>query len=161
MPIPIEEIIDLQERIDIIPVQDLKAAGHEAFPSRDRKTIYVDEEMYRHRVPYRLRFTLAHELSHILLHGPLFNAADFKDIAGYKGFLAQIGDATLKRLESQAYKMAGFLLVPTADLSREYVSMGTTLLGEGIDISTLPPQALKHIAKKLGDKFQVSSGVIH
>ncbi len=161
LPIPIEEIIDLKEGIDIIPIEELSKYGHEAFPSRDRKTIYIDRGIYGHKNPNRLRFTLAHELSHIVLHSPVFDAADYIDIAGWKKFLAEIGDEMLKRLESQAHKMAGFLLVPTEDLSHQYSMMAERLEHDGIDIKKLPPEALKHIAKKIGEIFQVSSGVVH
>lgn len=161
LPIPIEEIVDLKERIDIIPVQDLGEQGHVAFLSRDCKTIYVDKAVHASTNTNRYRFTLAHELAHMILHGGVFKAADYTDIAGYRAFLKQLRDDVLTRIEAQAYKLGGLLLVPTADLSREYSAMGARLASEGMDIAALPPVALKHVAKKMGDTFGVSFSVIH
>jgi hypothetical protein len=95
------------------------------------------------------------------LHGAVFDAADYTDVAGWKAFLASIGDERLQRIEFQAHKLGGLLLVPTADLSREYLAMADRLAKQGMDISKLPGEALKHVAKKLGEVFQVSWGVIH
>ena len=67
-PVPIEEIIDLDFNIDIIPlpgVQDL--CDVEGFISPDFKAIYVDKYVYDNR-PYRFRFTLAHEIGHLIIH---------------------------------------------------------------------------------------------
>lgn len=161
LPIPIEDIIDLKEKIDIVSVEDLRADGHEAFTSKDRKTIYVDKGVYSHKNQNRFRFTLAHELSHLLLHGDIFESANYSDIAGFKGFLAELGDEQVRRLEDQAYKTAGFLLVPTADLSEEYSSHAQKLAAASIDIRNLEPSSLKHVAKKIGERFGVSWAVIH
>lgn len=161
LPIPIEEIVDLHCQIDIVPVENLNLDGHEAFTSRDRKTIYVEASTYKHKNSNRFRFTLAHELAHILLHDDVFKAADYTDIAGWKAFLSSIPDDQLQWIERQAFMFAGFSLVPTEDLSREYAKMAETLSRRGVDIRKLPPQALKQVAKLLGDVFRVSSGVIH
>jgi Zn-dependent peptidase ImmA (M78 family) len=149
------------EKIDIIPVEDLAIDGYEAVTSRDRRSIYIDSRIYKHKNTNRLRFTLAHELSHILVHPFVFDAADYSDVEGWGDFLRSIGDRNLKNLERQAYKLAGYLLVPSPDLSREYVEVSETLRENGIDIRELPPESLKFIAKKIGERFGVSSQVIH
>jgi hypothetical protein len=55
IPIPIEEIVDVIEKIDIIPVGCLSEDGRGAYTARDKKTIYVDKSVYAHRVSHRLR----------------------------------------------------------------------------------------------------------
>lgn len=161
LPIPIEDIIDIHEKIDIVPVQGLRDLGHDGYAAKDRKTIYVDRQIYESSNPHRFRFTLAHELAHILLHKQVFEAADFDCIDGWKAFLSSIPDEALRWIERQAGMFAGFLLVPTEHLSREYAVAAETLEARGIDIRTMPPKSLLIVAKSLGTKFRVSSSVIH
>lgn len=161
IPIPIEEIIDVKEKIDIVPVEDLCVDGHEAFTAKDGKTIYVDLGVYRNKNQNRYRFTIAHELSHILLHDYIFKSASYTDIAGFKRFMGSIGDGALKEIEQQAYIHAGFLLVPSDKLSDKYDQAAATLRGHGLDIKKLTPQGLKSVAKEIGTQFGVSSNVIH
>jgi Zn-dependent peptidase ImmA (M78 family) len=161
IPIPIEDIIDVYEKIDIVPMESLRIDGHEAFTARDRKTVYVDRGVYRHKNPNRYRFTLAHEFSHILLHRYVFDAAEYDDIAGFKQFRSSIGEYALKIIEKQAYEHAGYLLVPSADLSNAYSRVAEELAQGGYDIQTVPPQVIKSIAKVIGGRFGVSSEVIH
>lgn len=161
LPIPIEAFIDLSEKIDIVPVEGLRETEHEAYTARDRKTIYVDKGIFCHQNPNRYRFTLAHELSHILIHQGVFDAAEYNDIAGFKRFLSEIGDTQMRQIERQAYQMAGFLLVPTSDLSEQYANFAEELEKHDIDITNLTPDQLRYIAKKLGEQFQVSAAVIH
>src|SRR6266849_4451191 len=68
IPIPVEEIIELQLGLDIIPMPGLaKGCDVYAFPSRDLRSIYVDQGVQEsHEAQYR--FHLAHELAHIVLH---------------------------------------------------------------------------------------------
>jgi len=72
IPIPIEEIVESQHRIDIIPVPGLhKAFEVDGFISSDLKAITVDAFVYEQR-PGRYRFTLAHELAHAVLHRRIY-----------------------------------------------------------------------------------------
>jgi hypothetical protein len=64
LPIPVEEIIDLRLRVNIVPVLGLRQAFDvEAFTSSDCTEITVDEAIYN-KQPHRYRFSLAHELGH-------------------------------------------------------------------------------------------------
>lgn len=162
IPIPIEEIIELKERYEVIPVEDLSAHGHEAFTSRNQQTIYIDKEIYMRENPNRRRSTLAHELAHLILHKPIFDAATFDDIAGWKQFLASMPDDRVKRIEIQAFELARHLLIPTHHFTAVYSQMAEQLRAFGMsDVQSLPPQALLMFAKLMGNKFQVSHNLIH
>ena len=64
----IEEIVEFDFRINIVPVLGLQREFEvEGFTSGDLKNIYVDEYTYTDRIT-RYRFTLAHEMGHIVLH---------------------------------------------------------------------------------------------
>ena len=73
IPIPIEEIAEFQMGLDIVPVLGmLKNFDVDGFTSSDLSNIYVDEFIYSNR-PGRYRFTLAHEVGHIILHKEIYS----------------------------------------------------------------------------------------
>jgi len=74
IPVPIEEIVEFDFKINIVPVLGLQREFEvEGFTSGDLKNIYVDEYTYTDRIT-RYRFTLAHEIGHIVLHRHLYRA---------------------------------------------------------------------------------------
>jgi Zn-dependent peptidase ImmA (M78 family) len=80
LPIPIEDIIDLQLRVNIVPVPSLRQAFDiDAFTSSDCTEITVDEAIYN-KQPHRYRFSLAHEVGHILLHAAIYRLANFRSV---------------------------------------------------------------------------------
>lgn len=160
IPTPIDEIV-MDEGIDVVPMNGLYARGHEAFTSRDRKTIYIDEAIFKNPNANRYRYSIAHELAHVKLHEHIFEAADYTDFDGWKSFLTSIRDEDLRWIERQAYMVAGYLLVPVHDLSREYNHLANQLKAGGMDIRSLPPHLLRIVAKQLGTVFEVSTSVIH
>lgn len=161
IPVPIEEIIDIKEKIDIIAVENLSDHGIHGYTARDRKTIYVDKDVYQSKNQYRYRFTLAHELSHILIHGDVFKAANYTDVRGFVDFWNSINRSTEQRIEQQGYMLAGYLLVPSIPFHAKYNEFAQEMLDNGMDIAEATPQALKIVAKHIGKQFGVSFAVIH
>ena len=82
LPIKIEEIIEFQLNLDIIPVPGLKTSFEkigldiDAFISSDFKSITVDQYVQEH-VSNRYRFSLIHEIGHMLLHKYLYSQFKF------------------------------------------------------------------------------------
>ena len=117
IPVPIEEIIEFQMGINIVPMPGLQDTlendGFEmlGFTSSDLKDITVDQWIWQHR-PGRYRFTLAHEVGHIVMHQELYEAASFRTIEEWKKFINGIPDKIHGRYEWQAYAFAGLVLVP-------------------------------------------------
>ena len=70
IPVPIEEIVEFGLGLEIVPKDRLKSTiDVDGFLSNDLKTIYIDGKIYSDkRYSNRLRFTLAHEVSHYILH---------------------------------------------------------------------------------------------
>jgi hypothetical protein len=67
IPIPIEEIAEFKLEVDIVPIPNLRRDFEtDGFTSTDLKQIYVDEHLFS-EFPARYRFTLAHEVAHIVL----------------------------------------------------------------------------------------------
>lgn len=127
IPIPIEEIIDLNLQIDIIPVPGLKDSFIEvgldidAFITRDFKSIYADKLLYNPRkTNVRYRFSLAHEIGHRMLHEYLFECLDFNNSDEWANVLNNIPQNQLRIVEFQADEFAGLVLVPRKVLRKEF-----------------------------------------
>lgn len=71
----------------------------------------------------RWRFTVAHELGHIVLHSDAIHQSQIRSIEESiddEGFDVEIGDETIKRMEIQANSFASQLLIPEDKLMVEY-----------------------------------------
>lgn len=120
IPVPIEEIIEFHFGIDIIPIPELLNIFEiDGWTSSDLKTINVDDFIYKHR-ENRYRFTLAHELGHVVLHKKIFNCYNFNKIEEWKCFYNEVDETSYSWLESQAYNFAGLILVPPIYLKKYF-----------------------------------------
>lgn len=117
-PIPIEEIIEFQLGLDIIPIDGLhRVIETDGFISSDLTSISVEEYIYKNR-PGRYRFTLAHEIGHLVLHGHIYEQCGFKTISECKKFIENFPEKEYSWLEWQANEFAGLMLVPSHHLKR-------------------------------------------
>jgi len=156
-PIPIEEIVELSLQIDIIPVPNMhKVFGIDGFLSSDRKSISVDERIYNSR-PGRYRFTLAHEVGHLILHKDIFEMHRFKTIKEWESFVTKFPLGEYNWFEWQAYEFAGLVLVPDDHLERRLKHHVKRIRSLGIDDDeVIADRAIEFLA---GD-FIVSKDVI-
>jgi Zn-dependent peptidase ImmA (M78 family) len=159
-PIPIEEIVEFKLGIDIVPIPNLiKTWDVDGFISGDLSEITVDQFILENREE-RYRYTLAHEVGHLVLHKDIIKKNWPKDIKKYKDMINSIPEEDYRWLEWQAYSFAGLVLVPKKHLEREvcplikHVQVYTTLSDELLD------PVWDRIAEKLGPKFCVSKDVI-
>lgn len=117
VPVPIEEIMEINFKIDIIPIPGLQQVLEiDGFTSSNLKEISVDEWMYKNRVN-RYRFTLAHEIGHVILHKNIYDKYRFSSIDGYIKFIEELSEESLRWIEWQAYAFAGLVLVPSESLN--------------------------------------------
>ncbi|MDH4027537.1 MAG: ImmA/IrrE family metallo-endopeptidase [Nitrospirota bacterium] len=122
LPVPIEEIVDVHLKIDIVPFPDLQRNFDiEGFISRDFKSIYVDEYIYNNRIT-RYYFTLAHEIGHYVIHKDLIERIRPSSVADWKDFIHKVDDESYGWLEYQAYAFAGLVLVPRKSLYKHFSS---------------------------------------
>jgi hypothetical protein len=160
IPVPIEEIVEFQFRIDIIPVPGLQDAFEvDGFIASDLKTITVDAFMQKRR-PGRYRFTLAHELAHAVLHRRIFMANRFRSIEEWKRFQRDMVESDRGWLEYQAYAFAGLVLVPAEPLLVEYQKALRVAARAGLSLQRAGEVARPYIANWLARRFDVSSQVI-
>ena len=160
VPVPIELIVEDKLGLDIVPLPQLKRSIEvEAFISKDLKSIYVDQETLEY-YENRYRFSLAHEVGHIILHSHLFKDLSYKNTTEYKEFIETVDTREYGWFESQAYNFAGLVLVPKEQLHVEF-DKGCQLL-EYANKKHLQdyPQFSEYISNWIAKKFAVSQIVI-
>jgi hypothetical protein len=127
IPIPIEQIIDVQMGIDIIPFPRLyKDHRLNGFLTHDRSSIWVDE-IQGEQFYEKYRYTLAHEIAHYVLHGEIYEEASFKTLQDYIKWRLVMPRKEIGWFEAHGNQFAGHVLVPSGpllkachDLSSEY-----------------------------------------
>lgn len=160
IPVPIEEIVEFEFNINIVPVLALQREFEvEGFTSSDLKNIYVDEYVYTNYLN-RYRFTLAHEIGHIVLHRNLYRVNRFSSIAEWKEFINSMTEEEHGWLEYQGYAFAGLILVPLENLIKHTNEWVKRIKGKDISIEKNWDFAWELITEHLGKAFQVSSSVI-
>jgi len=118
IPVNIEYIIEFKLGIKIIPILGLyKQCNADALIASDWQTIYVDNDNYLDDKYYnRLRFSLAHEIGHLVLHRDLYISFSIKSIEDIYNIIEKIGQE-YGIIEGHANRFANFLLVPRDRLS--------------------------------------------
>jgi Zn-dependent peptidase ImmA (M78 family) len=87
LPIPIEWIIEFNLNLDIVPIPYLyKTFKQSGFLSSNRKTIFIDEYQYDNFVE-KYRFTLAHEIGHLVMHESMYEGLSFDSVHEYIEFM--------------------------------------------------------------------------
>jgi hypothetical protein len=127
LPIDVLTVIEIRLKLDIIPFDRLlKKYSVDAAVVPDFSGIYVDKESYlcletgRPRWLYnRFRFSLAHELGHIVLHRDLAADLRFSSLEDWWRWSRKY-EATRFSLEQEANEFAGRLLVPADHLKSDF-----------------------------------------
>ncbi len=160
IPVPIEDIIDVGFGIDLVPTPKLEERFLAvAFITHDLKEIRVDDFVYR-KQPYRLRFSLAHELGHLILHEAIYKQMAFKTPDEWKQAMTDLGSANYNRLEDQVDRFAGLLLCPPAQFRDHFAKVTGALAQAGKTFRDIPQEAQDYAVKGLARTFDVSSGTI-
>lgn len=111
-PVDVESLCDDLE-INILSIPNLSQDFHiDAYVSADFKTIYVDEAEFEKESP-RYRFSVAHELGHLLLHRKYYPDG-IKDMNEWLKVSKQIAT---ENAEFQANFFAANLLVPSVEFA--------------------------------------------
>lgn len=167
LPVDIERIIEFGYGIDIRPLNDLKSSlDIDGFLSKDLKVIFVDGRTFsEQRFQSRMRFTLAHELGHLVLHKDFYLSQNFRTPKQWFELIGSIDETELGWYEKHANEFAGRLLVPR-DLLLAEVSQFEGQLGALMEMARKKGfedgdeiQSYKRafIASKLAPKFHVAS----
>jgi Zn-dependent peptidase ImmA (M78 family) len=115
IPIDIELIVELNSNIqEIRPLKGMAAKFDVAAalcPTKEKKiTIFVDENEFDN-CTVRSRFSVAHELGHVILHTKIYNSV--KEFTAEEAVKIQKSfESSYKHLEQQANYFAGAVLMP-------------------------------------------------
>ena len=170
IPIPIELITE-RMGIHIVPRPNLRESFHiDGALSGDQKWLYIDERYYSNPAyENRVRFTLAHEVGHVVLHGDIFRALE--DLChsedDWLRIQKMIPDELHGSLEWQASTFAGIVLVPTKHLQREYKRAVIPIRelvkkaeAAGLSSADARDMAWDSLAEHIAVPFQVSRQVV-
>lgn len=167
LPVPIEHIIEFNYGIDIVPLHDLQNSfDTEGFTSSDFTCIYVDNFVY-HKRYLRYRYTLAHEIGHVVLHKNILDKFSFDSVLEWKNFVDQIDPKDHSKMEFQGYAFGGLILVPRQHLQKlfeiklpEVMPLIDQAKNNGIGRSDYLSYAKDRLATLLAPEFEVSTEVI-
>jgi len=165
LPVDVFTLAELEFQLDIIPFDDLYEKYEvDAALIQDFSGIYVDAEAYiiwekgprwKQR---RLRFSVAHELGHYVLHRELAAKLNFRTFADFA--LWTKGNHGQKyTLEQTANEFAGRLLVP-ADRLRAAFESFADVAKDVIPNWYTSPDMRHGFAEKLREQFEVNTPVI-
>ena len=153
LPIPIEDIIDVGMRVNIYPLDGISRKFEvAAYVTADLKTIVVDERVQNSAGVY-YRFSLAHELAHIVLHGSFIQSLNFSSVGDWKATLNRLTDQEHYRLERQANLFAGCILMPAASLR----AIADSIRDIAVPLFPDPGERALYMTDQLAAKFFVST----
>jgi len=159
VPVNVEDIVEFDLKLELRPVAGIiDACGTDALLLSDRKTIVVDLYEFEHdNLRDRLRFSIAHEIGHFVLHAEVYRGVSFSSVDQWIEFMEGITDETYEWLEWQANEFAGRLLVPEDQLRREFAESIKKLKGTPYEtMDPLPEPVITTIARSICGKFGVS-----
>lgn len=152
IPVPIEEIVELSCNFKVISAPGLKELLEtDSYICIDQRIIVIDDLIYR-KYQSRSRFSYAHEIAHFCLHRDLEGFSQITTRDDYKNFQISISNEERKRIEYQAYRFAGYVLLPR-DIFNNEVNKFIESFG-GVSIMTLGD--LAKMCPSLCEAFNVS-----
>jgi uncharacterized protein DUF955 len=112
IPVDVELLIEQDLGVDIVPVPGLQRDfSVEGFTSSDFTTIHVDLDVLNN-VEVRYRFTLAHEVGHLVMHREFLSQWSIADLEDWGAFMRSVDPGEYSTMEIQGYLFGGALLMP-------------------------------------------------
>jgi len=164
IPVDILDLTEFDLGLELIPFEGLKRelGDVEAIISGDMLSIHVDKTNFIDpRYINRLRFSVAHELGHYILHQDIYADQNFDNVDDWKKWIGLIPEREYSIIESQAYEFAGRLLVNKDRLRSEWQKQKSKI-SDSIDLDNpeLTDQIRASISVPIARVFVVSEAVI-
>ncbi len=135
IPIPVEEIIEFRLGLNIIPMPGLRRSFDiDGYVSKSLLDISVDQYIQESR-PDHYRYVLAHELSHVLIHGEIISQLNFDSIEAWKAAVLGIAKEERSVYDGQAHEFGTLILVPSDRLAAEFKQDRTRFEQRGLSLS--------------------------
>jgi hypothetical protein len=163
IPVDIFDIIEFGLDMEIRAILNLREAGDvDALLLGDLKTIVVDQtDFLNDRAQNRLRFSIAHEVGHYVLHAEVFSEIQYESIEEWIDFFQNIPDREYAWIEQHAYEFAGRLLVPRGKLIEKIKDTVSIAKSSGFDSWDISGESTReYIAHAIARHFEVSDQVI-
>ncbi len=163
LPVQILDLAEFDLGLSLIPVDGLREQlDIEALLMGDLSSILVDKRGFMNpRLEYRLRFSVAHELGHLILHREIYTGLKHATAKEWFDYISAIPDVEYGWVEWQAYEFAGRLLVPPDELRKRFESAVQSAKTAGYsDWLAADEAALDYMATRIAPKFGVSGEVI-
>ena len=164
IPVDMERIVEGELGLNIQPKRSLSdQLDMDAFLRLDLTGVLVDYDRYMNdRFQNRLRFSLAHEVGHFVLHRQMFKKISFRTPQEWKSFILDLPENEYRSFEWQANEFAGRLLVPRDELSLRVEEIKEKLQEKQLAafLRNDPDAVLKRISPSLCKPFGVSEDVI-
>jgi len=161
IPVPIDDIVELELRISVIPVEGLShALGEPGLISRDLLTIRIDQNVLEKK-PFLYRTTIAHEAAHAILHRDIFSRFSYSNEEGWIRLVQSIDEKAFRHLEWQAGALASLICVPRQALKREVgiAIQKATTASAGLH-ETGSPLMLQYVSQYLSRVFEVQPSMV-
>lgn len=163
IPVDIFEIVEFELGLEIRTILNLREAGDvDALLLGDLKTIVVDQnDFLNDRAQNRLRFSMAHEVGHLVLHKDTFSKIQYSSTEEWITFFQEIPEDQYSWIELHAYEFAGCLLVPKEKLIEKLDDAVTLAKNSGFDAwDSSGDSARQFVAHGIARHFEVSDQVI-
>ena len=162
VPIEVEEIL-WRVGLRLEPIQSLRESGDvDALLRGDLATIIVDRDEYMDdRWLNRIRFSIAHELGHFVLHSDVYREISHSSVEDWIEFVQRVPEDQWGYIEQHAYEFAGRLLVPSHRLRAEFNASVRQAEAAGFfEWDQSGDAALEYMSGPISRVFGVSSQVI-
>ncbi len=163
IPVDIFEILEFELNIEIRTIFNLRETGDvDALLLGDLKTIVVDQnDFLNDRAQNRLRFSIAHEIGHVVLHSDVFKKISYSSIEEWIQFFQKIPEDQYTWMEQHAYEFAGRLLVPREKLIEKLKDTVSIAENAGFNSwDTSGESTREYIAHAIARDFEVSEQAI-
>jgi Zn-dependent peptidase ImmA (M78 family) len=160
IPVDIELIAEQKLNLQLTPLPEYrKKHGIDASLTIDGKEIEFDQDV----ASVRIRFSIAHEIGHFILHYSKFNNNLPKSTKEWIIHIIEFPEVITSKMEFQANEFAGRILVPKKHLLNEIMKLSDKIIKFRDDIEKVRQLTdydvdyiNEYLAKPLSIKFDVS-----
>lgn len=163
IPVDIFFIIEEKLKLNIVPIEGFKSNSDiEALLYDGGRSIAVDKTEYMDdRYLNRLRYSVAHEVAHLVIHKELYDLFDYDTVDKWIETLDALPEEEYNWIEQQANEFAGRLLVPVDKLIEALNSIQPKIILFRKSFPDTENSLLKeYVASLVCKKFGVSESVI-
>jgi len=163
LPVQILDLAEFDLGLDLVPVDGLREQlDIDALLMGDLRSILLDKRAFMSpRLEYRMRFSVAHEIGHLVLHRDIYAGLQHATAKEWFDYISAIPEVEYGWVEWQAYEFAGRLLVAPEPLREAFQAAIKSAQAAGYsDWLAADEAALDYIATRIAPKFGVSAEVI-